>query len=203
MSAPDAVRLPVPTSRSGRRWLVATAVAVLVVMAVIAVTQPENRPAVLVTVPVLALLTAGLLWRSTWLEPAGGALVVLRLGRFRRRVPLGPTTSVALVPNGAGGLLLGARPQGSRRRLFVSVLSLTDYVEASLPPELLRSLADTLERHRAGGAPAVARALRAQAEHLEAGGDLRGSPLAPLLTYGAVNAAKAGGAGAVGSQLGG
>lgn len=195
------VRVPALTSRSGLRWLVATAVACVAVAVVVFVGQPENRVFVVTVLPGLALFFLVLAWQSTWLDPEAGVVVRVRCRWWRRSVPLGPTTSVSLAPNGGGGLLLALRPRGARRRTFVTLLALTDHVERSQAPELLRLLADTLEHHRTGGARGVVAALRTQAEHLEQGGDARTSPLAASVTYGAVNAAKAGGAAAVGSNL--
>ncbi|HEY0215421.1 MAG TPA: hypothetical protein VGC57_03400 [Cellulomonas sp.] len=197
-----AVRIPVLTSRSWIRWVGATGVAVVVALGWIAVTQPQHRLAVSVVTP--GLVVAGVLafWSSTWVDPGAGAFVRVRLGRFRRRVPLGPATSVSLVPSGAGTVLLAVRASGSRRGFFVTVLALTDYVERSLPPDLLRLLADTLESQNAGGSRDALVALRAQADHLAAGGDARTSPLAGRVTYGALTAAKIGGAGGIGGHLG-
>lgn len=90
---------------------------------------------------------------------------------------------VDLVSNGGGGILLRASPPDRRRRAQVAVLALTLYVERSQDPDLLRLLADTLDRHGTNGGPAVARQLRAQAAHSDAGGDPRTSPLAALVTY--------------------
>jgi hypothetical protein len=197
----SAVRIPALTTRSSLRWGAATVVTSLAVVGYVFVTQPENRIFVVTLIPALALFFVVLLWRSTWFDPGAGTVTLVRCRWWRRTVQLDPTTGVALVPNGGGSLLLALRPQGARPRLFVPVLALTDYVEKSQSPVLLGALADALEQHRAGGAGGVVVALRAQAEHLEAGGDARTSPLAPLVTRGTVNAAKAGGAGAVGGNL--
>lgn len=196
-----AVRIPALSTRSSLRWGVATVVVSLAVVAYLYVTQPENRIFVVTLIPALVLFFVVLLWQSTWFDPVAGTVTKVRCRLWRRTVQLEPATSVALVPSGGGTLLLALRPRGARRRVFILVLALTDYVEKSQAPGLLRSLADGLEQHRAGGAGGVVVALRAQAEHLEAGGDARTSPLAPLLTHGAMNAAKAGGAGAVGGNL--
>jgi hypothetical protein len=195
-----AVRIPALTTRSALRWCVGTAVASLAVVAFLWVTQPENRVYAATLVPALALFFVVLLWQSTWFDPEAGTVTRVRCRRWRRTVRLEPATGAALVPSGGGVLLLALRPRDARR-LFVPVLALTDYVEKSQAPELLRLLAGGLEQHRTGGARVVVDALRKQAAHLEAGGDARTSPLAGAVTYGVVTAAKAGGAGAVGGSL--
>lgn len=194
------VRIPAFSSRSSRRWIVATAVAVVAVLVYLWVAQPENRVFMLLLVP-LALYLTVLVWQSTWLAPDAGSLVRVRCRVWRREVRLGPGTAVSLVPNGGGALLLKAKAARGPA-LYASVVARTDYVEKSQPPALLRLLADTVEQHRAGGARPVAAALRKQADHLEAGGTVATSPLAGLITTGVLTAAKAGGAGAIGGHLG-
>lgn len=196
------VRVPGFSSRSGRVWAAGTAVAALAVVVVLAVTQPENRVYAVTAVSALALFFVVLLWQSTWLDPDAGTLLRVRCRVWRREVGLEPGTSVALLPNGGGTLLLRAKPARGRA-LLLPLVARTDHVEQSQPPSLLRALADTVVAHRAGGARPVAQALRAQADHLDAGGTVAASPLAALITSGVVTAAKAGGAGAVGGHLGG
>ena len=195
------VRIPGFTSRSWWGWVIATAVAVVAMGAFVFATQPESRGAVVTVLPAFALFSAALCWRSTWLDPASGTVTRVHCRVWRREVALRPGTAVSLVPNGGGSLLLAVKPQHGRR-LFLPIVARTDYVDQSQSPELLRVLADTVERHHAGGARPVAEALRRQAEHLEAGGTVAGSPLAGLITTGVLTAAKAGGAGAVGGHLG-
>ncbi|MCG7285856.1 hypothetical protein MHY85_07695 [Cellulomonas sp. ACRRI] len=194
------VRIPAFSSRSSRRWIVATAVGVVAVLGYLWVAQPENRVFLLLMIP-LALYFAALVWQSTWLDPVAGSLVRVRCRVWRREVRLEPGTAVSLVPNGGGALLLRAKAARGRA-LFVSLVARTDYLDQSQPPALLRQIADAVEQHRAGGARPVAEALRKQAAHLEAGGTVASSPLAGLITTGALTAAKAGGAGAIGGHLG-
>lgn len=200
-AAPGLVRLPGLSSRSFRRWLIGTAVVALVVVGYLLITQPQNRVVGGTLVAVVALFSVVLLWQSTWLDPAAGTVLRVRCRLWRRELRLAPGTSVALVPNSGGTLLLAVEPPRGRR-LFVPLVSRTDHLEQSQPPELLRLLADTVEQHRAGGARPVAEALRRQAEHLAAGGSVAGSPLAGLITTGVLTAARAGAAGAVGGHLG-
>lgn len=194
------IRVPGFSSRSSRRWIVATAVGVVAVLVYLWVAQPENRVFMLLLIP-LALYFTVLVWQSTWFDPIAGSLVRIRCGVWRREVRLEPGTAVSLVPNGGGALLLKAKAARGPA-LYASVVARTDYVEKSQPPALLRLLADTVEQHRAGGARPVAEALRKQADHLEAGGTVATSPLAGLITTGMLTAAKAGGAGAIGGHLG-
>lgn len=183
MKERELLRVPPLTTRSSLGWLIATGVGGLAVFIVSFATQPENRVFVVVIGPLLALYFVAITWTSTWLDPADGAILLVRYRRFRRRVPLGPGTQVDLVSNRGGGILLRISPPGRRRRAYVSLLLLTMYVERSQDPDLLRLLADTLERHGTDGGPAVAQQLRAQAEHIDAGGHPRTSPLAALVTY--------------------
>jgi len=194
------VRIPGFSSRSSRRWIVATAVAVVAVLGYLWVAQPENRVFMLLMVPLALYLTA-LVWQSTWLDPVAGVLVRVRCRVWRREVRLEPGTAVSLVPNGGGALLLRAKAARGPA-LYASLVARTDYLDESQPPALLRQLADAVEQHRAGGARPVAVALRKQADHLEAGGTVATSPLAGLITTGMLTAAKAGGAGAIGGHLG-
>lgn len=195
------VPVPMLTSRSGWRWIIATAVAVIVAGGYVGVTQPENRIVVVTVLPAFFLAFGLWAWSSTWLDPAAGALVRVRCRLWRRTVRLEPGTSVSLVSNRGGAVLLRARPEQGRG-LYLPLVARTDYVEKSQPPALLRQLADAVQQHRAGGARPVVEALRKQAEHLEAGGTVADSPLAGLITSGVMTAAKAGGAGAVGGHLG-
>ncbi|MFI2753738.1 hypothetical protein ACGIF2_09915 [Cellulomonas sp. P22] len=165
----------------------------------VGVTQPQNRWAVAIGLVVLAVAILLVVSDRRWLDTAPGAVGRSRLGRHRR-VPLQPTSSVQLISNRGGGVLLVTRPQKGRP-INIAVLLLSDYVERSLPADFLRLLADTIERGRPGGARSVVAELRAQADHVAGGGSARTSPLAARATYGAINAAKLGGAGGVAGHL--
>lgn len=194
-------RVPVPslTTRSAVLWMVSTAAAVVVAGGYVGVTQPQNRWAVAIGLVVLAVAILLLVSDRRWLDTAPGAVGRSRLGRHRR-ILLQPTSSVQLVSNRAGGIVLAVRPQKGRP-MYIGVLMLSDYVEKSLPADFLRLLADTIERGRPGGARLVVAELRAQADHVAGGGSARTSPLAVRTSYGAINAAKAGGAGGVAGHL--
>ena len=187
--------IPVLTSRSWWRWVIATGLALLGGVGWVFATQPQHRVGAVVGLVLFLVGVTGVAWSSTVLERAPAAVVRSRCGH-RRRVLLQPSTSASLVPNGGGVILLALRPVGARRRMFVPLFSVTDNLEASQGEPVLRALADALEGTQTGGSRDAVLALRAQAEHVGRGGDPRTSPLAQRLTFGALNAAKgAGGAG--------
>ncbi|HEY0187257.1 MAG TPA: hypothetical protein VGC67_07195 [Cellulomonas sp.] len=184
-----AVRFPNLTSASGTRWATATVGGVLAVGVYLYITDPANRWYGVGFYLFYALfLTAGI-WQSSWLEPGTGTFVRVHWRCWRRSVQLGPSTEFTLVSTrkaalgltGNGILLLAARPAGSRYRMYLPVLSLTQYVERSMHPALLRLLADTLVTQRTAVEPGLVELLRAQADHIEAGGTPDTSPLAPHL----------------------
>ena len=195
-------RVPVPslTTRSAVMWMASTAVALLAIIVYLSITQPQNRWAVAIMLVGLLLATLFIVSESRWLDTSRGAIGRTRLWSRHRSVPLQPTSSVKLVSNGGGGVLLVTRPQKGRP-LNIAVLMLSDYVERSLPADFLRLLADTIERGRPGGARSVVIELRAQADHVAGGGSATRSPLAMRASYGAVNAAKLGGAGGAAGHL--
>lgn len=193
------VTLPRLTSVGAVALLVGTGVVALAAVVVLFVTQPANRWAAAVVGALLVLAALAILTHRRRLDPATGRLEASTLG-LRRCVELGPTTHVSLVTNRAGGLLLRAAPAHGRA-VLAQVLVLSDSVERSLEPGTLVVLADTLETHGAAGAAPVAKALRAQAAHLAAGGAPRTSPLAPRITLTSLRAGQAGGAGGVAGGL--
>ncbi|WP_250445760.1 hypothetical protein [Actinotalea sp. C106] len=197
----DRTRIPTLTSRSALRWGVATVIGLVLVTASQVVVQPDLLLIGVAVLLLLGLAIAALLTLRTWLDRGAGIVEKACLGVLRRRVALERGTRAELVNNRGGTLLLGLRGDGARRRVFVAVLSLTEYVEKSLPGPVLRELADALEEHRVIGARAVASELRAQAAHVESGGDARTSPLAGRITHTVTRLAKAGGAGAAGGGM--
>lgn len=176
------VRIPALTTRSAMRWLCGTGVLVVATIVWGFVTDPQNRPYTLISAAVIVLLACWMPF-SLWLDTETGAVLAIRgRGRIVYRIPLRDGTTVTAVPDHLGGrVLLGLRPHGSRFRDFIQVLAMTIYVENSMSPDLLRLLADTLDRHHTHGADEVGPLLRAQAAHLDAGGGPGDSPLAALL----------------------
>lgn len=191
--------LPRLATRSSRAWVVGTGIALVVVLGGIVVAQPANAPFAAGFLAVLGLVGGVLLSSRVRLDDQAGTITRTRWLSRRRRVELAGATDVRLVDNRGGGLNLTVRsPQGT---VLVPVLVLSAYVEASQPPDLLRRLADLMERD-VPRARDVATALRAQATHLERGGDAATSPMAALTTRGAASAAAGGGAAGGGGTLG-
>jgi hypothetical protein len=176
------VRIPALTTRSAMRWLYGTGVMLVAAHIWGFVTDPQNRPYMLISAAVTVLLACWMPF-SLWLDTETGAVLADRgRGRIVYRMPLGNEATVTTVPDHMSGrVLLGLRPHGSRFRDFIPVLAMTIYVENSMSPDLLRLLADTLDRHGTHGADEVGPLLRAQADHLDAGGGPADSPLAALL----------------------
>lgn len=179
------------TSRSGKIWALGTLVAVLGVCGYVFATQPDNRWAVFVLLPLAALFVAFLLVRRTWVETSTG-VVVHRTLVSTARAPLADAGRIELVSNRGGVLLLRVGRRGSRST-YLPILALTDYVQASQPPAILTALAEQIETW----APEQSRTagqLRRQAEHVAHGGTAADSPLASLVSHGVTTAAKGGGA---------
>lgn len=196
--AADRLDVPRLTSRSGKLWAGATLVAVLAVCGYLFATQPQNRWAVFVLVPLAVLFVLWLVVRRTWVETTTGT-VVERTIFSRREARFADAGKLDLITNRGGGLLLRVGRQG-RGAVLVPVLALTDYVEASQPPSVLRTLADQVEKW-APRQERVVSQLRRQAEHVEQGGSAKESPLAPLVSTSMTTAAKGGGAAGSGGSL--
>lgn len=191
------VLVPRLTSRSGIAWLIGTLVVSLGALTYLGVTEPRYAVggAALGVVVILAGVAA--FSGRQWLDPGEGTVTREWLWCRRRTIALIEARSVRLVNNRGGGLNLTIRPSHGRTML-VPVLLLSDHVQRSQSPEILRLLADQVQRSRSGGK--VPDQLRRQAVHLEKGGTAQDSPLSGLVTHGVMTAAKAGGA-AGGSSL--
>ncbi|MEO5654268.1 MAG: hypothetical protein ABIN79_07750 [Marmoricola sp.] len=187
-------RLVIPrlSTRSSLLWSLGTLLAVLVVAAYVFASQPENRWAVLASLPVVGLLVAFVVVRSAWVETETGR-VVTRTLLGSRTAAIGDADTLQLITNRGGGLVLQVREKGSRRSTYLAILLLTDYVQRSQDPTILRALAAQVETWAPQRKSVVKQLLR-QAEHLEQGGSAEDSPLAALVTHGVTRAAKAGGA---------
>lgn len=149
----------------------------LVVIGWFAVTDEDNRLAALVILPVYV---AGLLLavvRRTWVDPDAGE-VVLEVSRvWRRRWRWAQAEVMGFVPHGAGGVVLRIHGPDHRAALHIDLLAGDFRDEQALAPQHLRVLAGEIERWAAVHGQ-VAAALRAQADHLAAGGSVFDSPLA-------------------------
>ncbi|WP_024286245.1 hypothetical protein [Cellulomonas sp. KRMCY2] len=174
----DAVRVPGLANRTARRWLVGTAVVTVAVVVYLAVTQPENRWAAYTLVPAVLLAIAVLASQRAWIDPVAGTVARARWLTARRTVALSAATTVRLVGSGPQALL---DVRSASRGVYLKLLVVSDYVEASQEPAFLTLVAEVLERHvPAKVRGAVPGELRAQAKHLAGGGTPKTSPLARL-----------------------
>lgn len=182
------VLIPPLTSTSGQRWSLVVLAILLGAPVFYFITRPGDRMATLVVTALLWLTMLALPWGSLWIDPGRGEIVRMRWNLIPRRVAIRPGTEIKLAPTGAaalgltgaGNLLLAIRPEGDRTRVYVPVLAMNQYVERSMAPELLRLLADLMERHGADGTHLgadIRSLLRAQALHGETSNDPRRSPL--------------------------
>lgn len=186
------ILLPGLSTARARRWAWLFVAILVGVPAWYFVMHPEYRTNVLVMTPILWLMMLALPWATYWIHPTRGEVLRMGWGRIARRVPLCADTEVVFAPTGeaamgltgAGNLLLGLRPAGARTRVYLLVLAANQYLEQSMAPEHLRLLADLMDQHGARGTHQgkdIATALRAQADHVAHGGDVRTSPLAEHL----------------------
>ncbi|HZI97798.1 MAG TPA: hypothetical protein VFD41_09765 [Actinomycetales bacterium] len=189
-------RLDLPWLTS--RWQKAVNVFVLAVPWVVGVpvflTQPENRPFVVVFAP---LFTAFMLWlrvRRRWLRD-GRVLVQRRVWMFTREVDLPTARHVELRRHGGGVAQLVVRQEKRGRGITLELQAHTDYLDASRAPDQLDALGKAVAGAPATGAAEAGRVMKAQAAHLRDGGELHTAPLAAYVGRSALTgAAKAGGA---------
>ena len=179
MSA-ERIAVPALLSRSVTMWL-SLAVAVIGVVSVVVwalLTQPvASKVAALAMAVGLVAIVGGLATRRTWLDPSQGLLVREVARVWRRPVAWADAAVVRPRDNNAGQLLLEVRGAGRRTSTYLPLVAVDAGGDRSQPPGFLRVLADQIEAW-APQRGAVVRQLRAQAEHLEAGGGVRESPLA-------------------------
>lgn len=163
------VRVRRLTSRSAVGWMVATLLVSMAVIGYLAVTQPENRWACVVIAALILLAAVAVLGSRQWVDPEQRTLTWQRAWVVRSTVPAGDVDDVRLEANRAGGVVL--RVRAGRRRRYLLVLQLSQYVRASQPPDVCLALAEVVAAMtRAGGeAASVADQLRAQARSLEGG----------------------------------
>jgi hypothetical protein len=182
MAEPTAGRVRVPrlVSSSRTMWLSA-AVAVVGVIAVVAwalATQSTaNRVAAVVVAVILVLFLVFLAGRRTSLDTARGTVVRDVWGLPSRAEAWAGAQVVRVRSNNAGQAQLEVRGAGHRTSVYLGLVAVDLGGDRSQPPEFLRTLADQIEQWTPERA-AVARSLRAQADHLEGGGAVRDSPLA-------------------------
>lgn len=160
-------------------WLAvaAAAVGVPAIVAWAFLTQPVGNQVAAVAVGVLFVgFVVFLVTRRTWLDPDQGLLVREVAGVWRRSVAWADASEVRFRSNG-GQALLEVRNKGARTSAYLPLVAVDVGGDRSLPPEFLRTLADEIERW-APDRSAVIKQLRAQADHMTAGGAVRESPVA-------------------------
>jgi hypothetical protein len=176
-----AERIPVPRllSRAATMWLsvVVAAVGVPAIVVWAFLTQPVgNRVAAVVVGVIFVGFVVFLMTRRTWLDPDRGLLVREVAGVWRRSVAWSDASELRVRSSG-GQAMLEVRGAGRRTSAYLPLVAVDLGGDRSLPPEFLRTLADQVERwapHRS----AVIKQLRAQADHVAAGGTVRDSPVA-------------------------
>lgn len=171
------VRFPAITSRSFWSWVIGTLIGGVVVLGYGFVTDPGNRPSAAAGLVGFPMVLAAMVWHSTWVDPVDGVLTTVRWHLYHRSIPLRPGVELALVLNPRNDVLLRVRQPGAVRCLYIQILRRDIYVRKSLDPALLHLLADTLQRHTPAEAPEIVDLLRAQSEHVAAGGAVDPSPL--------------------------
>ncbi|WP_110181161.1 hypothetical protein [Nocardioides solisilvae] len=179
MSGDGLVRVPRLATTSATMW-VSMVCGVLAVPGVLVwawLTQARSD-AVIGTAGclLLVLVLVPLVARGHALDTARGELVRILASRPVRRVPWAGA-EVATLHNGGGAVQLRVRPPG-RAATYLPLAAADLGGERSQDPGFLRLLADEVERW--GGHEGVAAVLRAQAEHVAAGGPVLASPLARL-----------------------
>ena len=177
-----AERIPVPRLLSSSRsmWVSAIVAAVsipaLVVWALL--TQPvTNQIAGVVGSTVLLVVFALLIFRNTSVDTERGLVVRTICGVWDRPVAWAGAARVRIRNNNAGQALLEVRGEGRRTSTYLPLVAVDLGGDRSQPPEVLRMLADQIERW-APERGAVVKQLRAQADHVAAGGTVRESPVA-------------------------
>lgn len=160
-------------------WLAvaATVVGVVVVLAWVFATQPENRPFVVVAAVLVVLGVVALLGRRTWIDTGSGEVVRTTFFVRRAAVAWADADQVRFTGNRAGQLLLEVRGAGRRTSIHLPLVAVDAGGDRTQDPAFLRLLADQLETW-APQRRAVVDGLRGQADHVAAGGSVRESPLA-------------------------
>lgn len=160
-------------------WSVgAAALAAPVIGAWVWVTQPDQRVAVALVVPLVTLVWLAFLWQRTWLDTAHGTLVREVLGVWRRRLAWADASSVKILDNHGRQVVLQVRGPG--RPMHVALLADDLGGLRSQPPQVLTAVAAEMDRW-APEQERVAARLRAQAAHLQSGGAAADSPFGTLL----------------------
>jgi len=142
------------------------------------ITQPvTNQVAAVVFGAVMIGFFVPLIYRSTSLDTERGLVVRTICGVWDRPVAWAGASTVRIRNNNAGQALLEVRRQGRRTSTYLPLVAVDLGGDRSQSPEFLRTLADQIELW-APERGAVVKQLRAQAEHVAAGGTVRESPVA-------------------------
>lgn len=177
----DQIPIPRLLSRSPSMWLSGIAgivgVVGVVVWGLLTQTGTNRVMAALLAVLVPVLLVA-VVWNRTWVDTRDGTVSRNIAGVLTRTVPWGEGSLVDLERNRAGQLHL--RVKGDAGTIRVTVVAVDLGGDRTMAPPQLRLLADEVARW-APDRTRVAEALRAQADHVAAGGGVRESPLAQRL----------------------
>jgi hypothetical protein len=157
---------------------IAGAVAIPAVVVWALITQPvTNQVAGIVGSAVLVVFLGLLIFRNTSLDTERGLVVRTICGVWDRPVAWASASRVRIRNNNAGQALLEVRGEGRRTSTYLPLVAVDLGGDRSQPPEFLRTLADQIERWAPERA-AVVKQLRAQADHVAAGGTVRESPVA-------------------------
>ena len=174
----EQVEVPRLLSCQPTTWLAfgGTVVAVLAMAGwAVATETGVNQVMAGLVVGATVVAVAAVVWRRTWLDTGDGTLHHRVAFLPERRVAWAQATTVDLERNRAGQLALRAR--GERATVRVTLLAIDTGGDRSADAELLRLLAGEVDRWAPGRQRLTAR-LRAQADHVDAGGAPRESPLA-------------------------
>jgi hypothetical protein len=194
--SPVTNRIDLPKPKLAHPAVVAFAVLTpVVIIAVLTVQYREETAGILAAWGILIVLYTGVGTSRArlrfWLE--GTSLGVW--GWRSRQVDLAAARSLTLRPDGFGGAVL--RASGDGGRVYVTLLVLDDTRTCAQPAWACRAIADAVALNPLPVASPIAALLRAQADHLDAGGAEKGSPLTPLTSQALMKAA--GTVGAIGA----
>ena len=176
----ERVRVPRLLSGSRSMWFsaIAAAVAIPAVVVWALLTQPvENQVAAVVVGALLLAFLGGMVFRTTSLDTERGLVVRTVCGVWQRSVAWADASVVRVRGNNAGQALLEVRGAGRRTSTYLPLVAADLGGDRTQSPELLRLLADQVERWSPERG-AVVKLLRAQADHVATGGDVRESPVA-------------------------
>jgi len=179
MLSPDSIVVPKLVTRSSLAWMLGTAIALLGMSAYYVVTDPANRWFAVGGAVLVVAFAVGLWKEQRWFDPVAGTVSWRRWGLRTVTVPLEDVTRAYIE---VGGPNVGLVLRDARRSRRIVLLTLSIYVQASQPAEILSPLAEALARHCrpkvVGGALIE---IHAQVKHMARDGSPETSPLAARL----------------------